>query len=110
GLGAARQMWDISVEALDLLRDLVERYAIDCDLHWGAMLAAIKPRQRSALLEEMTETRTVYGYEHLELLERSQIEALLATKRYCAAVLDHRSAHLHPLNYTLGLASAAHAR
>lgn len=110
GLDAARQMWNLSVEALDVLRDLVERYAIDCDLQSGTMLTAIKPRQRAALLEELEEARTVYGYEHLELLERPRVEALLATTRYCAALLDRRSAHLHPLNYTLGLASAAHAR
>jgi len=107
GAEAAHRMWDISVEALDLLRDLVERYSIECDLHWGTMLAALKPRQRAALLEEFDETRTVYGYEHLEFLEREQVEAILATKRYCAALLDRRSGHLHPLNYTLGLAAAA---
>ncbi|NLG75441.1 MAG: FAD-binding oxidoreductase [Xanthomonadaceae bacterium] len=107
GAEAAHRMWDISVEALDLLRDLVERYSIECDLHWGTMLAALKPRQRAALLEEFDETRTVYGYEHLEFLEREQVEAILATKRYCAALLDRRSRHLHPLNYTLGLAAAA---
>src|SRR5690606_5591294 len=107
GADAAHRMWDISVEALDLLNDLVERYSIDCDLHWGTMLAAVKPRQRAALLEEFEETRTVYGYDHLEFLEREQVEALVATKRYCAALLDRGSGHLHPLNYTLGLAAAA---
>jgi len=107
GIGAARQMWDISVEALELLEDLVERYSIECDLHWGTLLAAVKSRQRSELLEEIAEIRTVYGYEHVEFLERAQIEALLATRRYCAGILDRCCVHLHPLNYTLGLASAA---
>lgn len=110
GPAAARQMWDISVEALDLLKDLVHRYEIECDLHWGAMTAAIKERQRVALREEMQESRSLYGYEHLEFLERDQVRELLATDRYCAAVLDSHSGHLHPLNYTLGLAAAAQRR
>jgi gamma-glutamylputrescine oxidase len=34
---------------------------------------------------------------------------MLATQRYCGALFDSRSGHLHPLNYTLGLAAAARA-
>ena len=33
--------------------------------------------------------------------------SLLATKRYIAGVYDSGSGHLHPLNYTLGLADVA---
>ena len=33
----------------------------------------------------------------------------LATHRYCAGLYDPGSGHLHPLNYTLGLARAAEA-
>src|SRR5687767_6065806 len=40
-------------------------------------------------------------------MERAEVESLLATKRYCAGLYDSGSAHLHPLNYTLGLAAAA---
>src|SRR4051812_27843640 len=35
GTQAARQMWGISVHAVELVRQLVERYRIDCDLHAG---------------------------------------------------------------------------
>ncbi len=107
GAHAARQMWDMSVEALDLLKDLVERHSIDCDLHWGAMHAAVKERQRRDLLEEAQETGALYGYEHLEFWERDTVRELLATDRYCAGVFDSHSGHLHPLNYTLGLTAAA---
>lgn len=107
GPQAARQMWDVSVEALALLRELVARHSIDCDLHWGVMYAAIKDRQRTALLRELDESRDLYGYQSLRFLEREKVEALLATRRYCAGVYDSGSGHLHPLNYTLGLAAAA---
>ncbi len=107
GLEAARRLWDMSVEAVALVEGLITRYRIDCDFHRGAMNVAIKERQRVALLEEMEEIQKLYGYEHLTFLERADLEALLATRRYCAGVLDSRSGHLHPLNYTLGLAAAA---
>ncbi len=109
GRGDARTLWDISVEALDLIRERVDRHAIDCDLHWGAMHVAIKDRQRDELLKEQHEAEQIYGYRQLEFLERARVEELLQTHRYCAGLLDRGSGHLHPLNYTLGLAQAAAA-
>ena len=107
GLETARRMWDISVEALDWVRDRVARHDIDCDLHWGHLHVATRPRQRGELLDLQQELADVYGYHSPRFLERSEVEALLATTRYCAGLYDPRSGHLHPLNYTLGLARAA---
>jgi gamma-glutamylputrescine oxidase len=107
GHDAARQMFDISVEALDLLRERVARHAIDCDLHWGQMHAAIKPRHESELKAWQEELAADYGYTSLRWLGRDELRSLLATERYTGGLLDTRSGHLHPLNYTLGLASAA---
>jgi gamma-glutamylputrescine oxidase len=107
GFENARRMWDISVEGLRLIRDRVERHAIDCDLHWGQLHVAIKERQRADLLEERRALEERYGYRQLRFMERADVESLLATKRYCAGLYDAGSGHLHPLNYTRGLAAAA---
>jgi gamma-glutamylputrescine oxidase len=109
GADNARRMWNISLEGLQLIRDRVAKYNIDCDLHWGQMHAAIKPRQRDELLHEKREAEEKYGYKQLRFLERAEVEALIDTKRYCAGLYDSGSGHLHPLNYTLGLAAAASA-
>ena len=109
GADNARRMWNISLEGLQLIRDRVAKYNIDCDLHWGQMHAAIKPRQRDELLHEQREAEEKYGYKQLRFLERAEVEALIDTKRYCAGLYDSGSGHLHPLNYTLGLAAAASA-
>jgi len=107
GFENARRMWDISVEGLRLIRDRVERHAIDCDLHWGQLHVAIKERQRADLLAERQDLEERYGYRQLRFMERADVETLLATKRYCAGLYDAGSGHLHPLNYTRGLAAAA---
>jgi gamma-glutamylputrescine oxidase len=107
GRADARKLWDLTVESLDLLRERVARHRIDCDLHWGALHVAIKDRQRSELLDEQHEARDRYAYGKLTFLERAEVEALLQTHRYCAGLYDEGSGHLHPLNYTLGLARAA---
>jgi gamma-glutamylputrescine oxidase len=103
----ARRMWDVSIDALDWVRERVARHAIDCDLNWGHLHAATKPRQRDELLELQHELAAVYRYHSPRFLERHEVEGLLATQRYCAGLFDPRSGHLHPLNYTLGLARAA---
>lgn len=109
GVDAARRMWEVSIEALRLLRDRVARHAIDCDLNWGHLHVAVKQRQRRELAELQAELADVYGYSGPRLLERVEVESLLATRRYCAGLFDPGSGHLHPLNYTLGLARAAEA-
>ena len=109
GAEAARRMFDISIEALDLLKDLVERHAIACDLHWGQLHAAIKPRHETELRAWRDDLATRYGYDSPRWLEADEVRAMLATDRYRGGLLDMRGGHLHPLNYTLGLAAAAKA-
>jgi gamma-glutamylputrescine oxidase len=109
GRDAARQMFDISVEALDLLKDRVARHAIDCDLNWGQMHVAIKPRHETELRAWQEELATQYGYRSLRWLDAKEVRQVLSTERYLGGLLDTRSGHLHPLNYTLGLAATAEA-
>jgi gamma-glutamylputrescine oxidase len=107
GLETARRLWDVSIEALDWVRDRVARHGIECDLNWGHLHVATRPRQRGELLALQQELADLYGYRSPRFMERSDVEAVLATRRYCAGLYDPCSGHLHPLNYTLGLARAA---
>ena len=105
----ARRMFDVSVEALDLLKDRVARHQIDCDLNWGQVHAAIKPRHVGELQGWREELERDYGYTSTRWLEKDELGVVLATDRYLGGLYDARSGHLHPLNYTLGLARAAEA-
>ncbi len=109
GRETARRMFDVSVDALDLLKERVARHAIDCDLNWGQAHVAIKPRHETELKAWREELERDYGYTSLRWLERDETRALIASDRYIGGLLDTRSGHLHPLNYTLGLARAAEA-
>jgi gamma-glutamylputrescine oxidase len=109
GRDDARKMFDISVEANALLGDLVARHRIDCDLLWGHLHTALKPRQVTELLAHQDELVREYGYEGTRWLDRAELGRVLDTDRYIGGLRDDRSGHLHPLNYTLGLAAAAEA-
>jgi gamma-glutamylputrescine oxidase len=103
----ARAVWDVSVEGLALLRSLIGRFRIDCDLTDGYLLTAVKPRHERELKAEIAELRETYGYQSVRYVPRAELATLLATGRYLGALHDTNSCHLHPLNYTLGLAAAA---
>jgi gamma-glutamylputrescine oxidase len=107
GAADARTIWDVSVAALDLIRELVARHQIDCDWTQGHMLTAIKPRHDAELHAELEELRDQYQYGSVRYMSRDEVRSVLATERYLGALYDSRSGHLHPLNYTLGLAAAA---
>lgn len=107
GPGATRMVWDVSVEGLRLMRDLIVRHHIDCDWVDGHMLTALKPRHERELLTEIEELRSEYAYDSVRYMPREEVRSLVESERYSAALYDSNAGHLHPLNYTLGLATAA---
>ncbi len=107
GKADARRLWDISVEGIELTRDLIDRHRIDCDLAWGHMHVGIKPRQRDELKEWQREQEDDYGYRKLRFLERNEVAQRIASKRYVAGLYDSGAGHLHPLRFTIGLGQAA---
>jgi gamma-glutamylputrescine oxidase len=103
----AHAVWDVTVEALDLIAELVAKHKIDCDWTRGHMLTALKPRHDAEIHAELEELQNRYRYSSVRYLSRDEVGSVLATDRYLSALYDSRSGHLHSLNYTLGLAAAA---
>jgi gamma-glutamylputrescine oxidase len=108
GAGNAKKLWDMSVEAVDLLHAQIQRLAIPCDPVIGYLHAAIKPRHLREL-QETQEELAALGAPPGEILQGDALRARLASPRYIAALTDNIAGHIHPLNYTLGLARAAQA-
>ncbi|MBM4239255.1 MAG: FAD-binding oxidoreductase [Gammaproteobacteria bacterium] len=107
GAEDARRIWDMSVEALALQRELIQKHAIDCDYVAGQMHVALKPRQERELREEIEMLDHRYGYRSARMVERDELRSLIASDRYIAGTFDPLCGHLHPLKYTQGLAAAA---
>jgi len=106
GLDVSRQMFDWSVEGVDLVRERIARH--DIDAHWrnGHAHVAIKPRHVHELKALQRDLGENYAYP-VQWWGRDQLQAQLPSPRYLGGLYDPRSGHLHPLNYTLGLARAA---
>jgi gamma-glutamylputrescine oxidase len=107
GAADARRVWNMSIEALCLLRELIAKHAIDCDYVAGQMHVAIKPRQRRELEDWYASLRNDLGYDSVSLLDTDGTRRLVASERYIAGLHDSNSGHIHPLKYVRGLAAAA---
>ena len=107
GAAAARTVWDVSVEGLALMRQLIARHKIDCDWVDGYLLTAIKGRHLHELRTELEALQNDLGYASVRYVPQEELRSILGTSRYIGALYDSNSGHLHPLNYTLGLAAAA---
>ena len=74
GKADAKRIWDFSLEGVEMTRELIEKNRIDCDLAWGHMHVAMKPRQRQELLDMQREQEGDFGYRKLRFMEREETE------------------------------------
>jgi gamma-glutamylputrescine oxidase len=103
----AHRLFDLSIEALNSTRALIDTYAIDCDYTANHVHVATKPRHVRELTEWTDELHREYGYESARLLDRDELQSHVRSELYLGGLLDSRSGHMHPLKYTQGLARAA---
>jgi gamma-glutamylputrescine oxidase len=107
GREAAKQIWDTTVQAVELIHERCRRFDIDCEWQDGFVAAAVTKRRAGELGSWVESLARDYGYDRMQLIDRAQLPQWIASPRYQAAAFDSGSGHLHPLKYTLGLARAA---
>jgi gamma-glutamylputrescine oxidase len=106
GREAAMRVYRRTVDAVELIRRRIARYAIPCDpvdegvvwANWFRDDAVLRARQR-VLREEL-------GVEW-EWIPATRMRELLGTARYDAGLWERNALHVHPLNYAIGVAQAA---
>ncbi|KGV68019.1 NAD(P)/FAD-dependent oxidoreductase [Burkholderia pseudomallei] len=102
-----RLVWDMGLETLAIAKERIAKHAIDCAFVPGYLSAANKPRDVDALRRSRDEAARRFGYTRLRYVERDALAQYVQSNRYLGGLFDPDSGHLHPLNYTLGLARAA---
>jgi gamma-glutamylputrescine oxidase len=107
GRQRTRMLWDMASEAMDIIRDRIERHDIRCDYKRGNLLAATRARFLSALAAEVELVSRHYDYDGYRMLDRTQVREAVASEQYCGGRMDSGGGHLHPLNFGLGMARAA---
>lgn len=103
GAEAGRQLYHMTLAAVEQIRRRIHAYGIDCDLkEEGVYLAnwfddeRILARQQRFMAEQL-------GVEW-ERVSRAKLADKLASERYFGALFEPGAFHFHPLKYAQGLA------
>ncbi|WP_421783353.1 NAD(P)/FAD-dependent oxidoreductase [Kiloniella litopenaei] len=106
GKDDANKLWKMGEEAMSLAKSQIKKHDISCDLASGHYHVSTKQRHVGEL-EEYLEDLESAGYKNCKLLDQDEIRQKIGCDKYLSGMYDPNGGHLHPLNYTLGLADAA---
>ena len=107
GRATADILWQSSVDSVALVKSLINAYQIDCDLTDGVLHVANKARYAQEIQAAVDYKHSTLHYEAVEYLDASAVAQTLGTDRYHGGEWYKEGAHIHPLNFALGLADAA---
>lgn len=103
GTASARNLYQLSLDAVSLIRRRIDQYALDCDINTQGVLLAnwfddakILQKQRDLMLREFEVEWDAWSTE--------KTRDHLHSKRYFGALHEKNAFHFHPLKYAQGKA------
>jgi gamma-glutamylputrescine oxidase len=106
GAEVSRRVWDMTIEAIDLIAQRCEKFAIECEWRSGNLSLAANARKAQEL--QTWHAQIGERYDHATTwIAPNQLRRWIDSPRFHSGVHDPRGGHLHPLKYCLGLARAA---
>ena len=108
GKEGVRALYDMGFESVEILRERIAKYSIDCDLKWGYCDVAIKPRHMKWFEEWKSWEKSIGNPHEHRILDARQLKQYVGSDKYLGGMYNPTgSGHLHPLNLCTGEASAA---
>jgi len=99
-----RQM---GLECRDIVVQRIEQYSIDCDLKFGYIDIAARPKELQGL-EEFLESNQKNNYPHeMRLVSRDELRDFIDSDSYIGGLTNEGNGHLQPLDLCIGEAQAA---
>lgn len=103
----ANFLFELGYRGHEIIAQRVRQYAIECELKYGAIDVALRPRQLEQQ-KRMYEALCARGMEsQLRMVAAADMPQILGTGKYLGGLVNMRNGHLHPLNLCLGEARAA---
>ncbi len=107
GRDKAHQLWDIGAEAKALVKSLIQNHQIPVTFYPGIAhpcRTATEVRHSNDSAELLARN---YNYTDIAPLGRAEMAALIGSNTYLGGDIDRGAGHIHPLNYAIGIATAA---
>jgi gamma-glutamylputrescine oxidase len=95
-----------TVAAVNLIRQRIQNYGIDCDAIDAGVLWANWFNDADVLKARQTLLAAQFNT-HWQALDRGELSKLLATTRYSGALFERNALQINPLKFARGLAQAA---
>ncbi len=106
GERTAREFWNISLDAIDLVGEVVADEAIDCHfLRKGHLTLAAKPTHFEAMQEKAAWFES-FMHHKLTLVHQTTVRTEIGSDMFYGGLIDEWTASLHPGKYVFGLAEA----
>jgi len=102
----ARALFKLTTEAVQRIRQRVHEYDIACDVVDEGVVWANWFRDPAILHQRQQLLADHFGVQW-QWLTQAELGERVHSERYHDALYERDALHLHPLNYTIGLASAA---
>ncbi len=109
GRDDARKLWDLTMEAKTLTRDLVARHAPEAAYKPGVFHGAWDKAGVEDWRAVADHLARNYDYPSEMVEDEAGVAEIVRSPFYKGGVMDWDAGHLHPLRYVLGLARAAEA-
>lgn len=103
GATSARRLYELTCDAVALIRRRVDTHHIDCDRVDGGAVLADWFGDDTALRRIQRNMRDHVGVDW-EWMSRDAVRQQLRTERYHAGLFERDAFHFHPLKYARGLA------
>ncbi|HRL21836.1 MAG TPA: FAD-binding oxidoreductase [Alcaligenes sp.] len=99
----AKRLWRLaSVEAMELVDEIAQRYGMDFDRRRGHLTAAVHPGHMSALIEG-ADARRYLGDDSVDVVGAYELEQHIRSDIYHGATVDRLGGQVHPLALLRGL-------
>lgn len=91
----------------NIIRQRIQKYTIQCNLEFGHLHTAYRQSDVQALQTNLKHAQEAGLSDHVQWLDKTQVQEKLATPLYFGGVLNTYNMHVHSLNLCLGEAEAA---
>ncbi|MCL4870918.1 MAG: FAD-binding oxidoreductase [Anaerolineae bacterium] len=108
GESLGKTFWQASLEAIDLIEQLVQTESLDCDFQRRGHLAlAYKPSHFATMQANVAWYKQTLNHHTVRLVPPEELHQEIGSSSYYGGLTDDYSAGLHPAKYVYGLAQAA---
>ncbi|MEP1839191.1 MULTISPECIES: FAD-binding oxidoreductase [Alphaproteobacteria] len=102
----AAKLWAMAEDAKALVKSLIAKHGIDCQIKPGVAWTASNAGDTKHLHVYADHLARKYGYDQIETLDKAALQSVCPSPDYSGGILDMGAAHLHPLRFALGLGQA----